>query len=334
MLIRFFKYSFIAQYFALILLVAAIWAPAFWKPVIPPEEPALTAPLYHLIWRFVSLAPFLSPLTSVIIILGSALALNHILIHHDLSPKNNLLPAFIFIILTGNNPVTMGFYPVMLTLPLFVWFLHSLYRVNDEPENFMQVFNACMILAFITLIIPSMVILMLMVWLLLLVFGTFNGRNLVISFAGFFLPYLYLAVYYFWADRLPDAGDAYAGYFLRIFNLDFPVDYLQMMIWSWFFLLMFFPAFFRVTSTLSTFSINFRKKMAATAWFLFFTLILIPLSGPWELNTLLFLPAGIMIAHYYNLFRKQIWNEIVVLVYVALVIIHHYLVLANVAPVF
>lgn len=325
MLIKFFRSSFLIQYLFLILVTAAIWIPGFLANPGLPVEPSLITPLYNLALYFLKLFQAASPALALVIILLSALTLNNILIFHDLTLKNNLLPAFLFIVLMGSNPLTLCTYPVVLALPFFTWFLHTIFLINDEPENNMAVFNASILISIISMIYPAAIIIYAYIWLILLVFGTFTGRNLLISFIALLLPYIYLFLYFFWTDQLNEALDTYRVYFLEVFHFQMNLKIWQLGIWGIFIVFMLLPAFLRITSTLSTFSINFRKKMAATGWLLAFTFPIIIFHGQADYNSLIFLPASIMIAHYYHLFKKSVWNEIVLLLFLLLILAHNYL---------
>jgi len=329
MLIKFFRSSYLIQYFVLILLTAAIWIPGFIANPGLPVEPNLITPLYNLAHYLLSLFDAASPAAALVIVVISAFTLNNILVFHELTPKNNLLPAFLFIMFMGSNPVTLCTYPVLLSLPFFTWFIHTIFRVNDEPENYMAVFNASILVSIISMIYPAAIMLYVCIWMILLVFGTFNGRNLVVSFIALLLPYVYLFLYFFWTDQLADALSAYRDYFFEIFHFSINFEIWQSGIWGIFILFMLFPAFTRITGTLGSFSINFRKKMAATGWLMAFTFPMIVFQGQVDYNSLIFLPASIMIAHYYHLFKKSAWNEIALLLFLLLILMHNYLQLFN-----
>jgi hypothetical protein len=325
MLIKFFKSSFLIQYFVLVLFTAALWVPGFLANPGLPVEPDLITPLYNIAYYLLSFWYGASPALAVAIVLTSALTLNNILVFHDLTPKNNILPAFIFILLMSTNPHALCSSPVILALPLLTWFLHTIYKMNDEPENYMEVFNAGILVAVISLIYPPAIILYLFIWITMLVYGIFNGRNLIISVLAVLIPYLYVFLYFFWTDRLNDALLAYVDFFSTLLAFKINKEVLQLVIWAIFALLMLFPAFTRISGTLSSFNINFRKKMAATSWLMVFSIPLIVLHGPADYNILIFLPAGVMIAHYYQLFKKSFVNEITVLLFLLLVLINNYL---------
>ena len=325
MLIKFFRSSYLVQYFFLVLVAAALWVPGFISHPGLPVEPGLITPLYNLAHYLLSLFDAASPAVALAIILLSSITLNNVLVYHELTPKNNLLPAFIFIVLMGSNPLILCSYPVLIAFPVFTWFLHTAFLINDEPENYMEVFNASILVSIISLIYTPAIFLSGYILLILLIYGTFNGRNLLVALIAFAIPYIYLCFYYFWTDQLTIALGSYQEYFRNIFTFQVNKGVLQIVIWVIFAVFMIMPAFMRITSTLSSFNINFRKKMAATAWFAVFAVPFILLDGRIDYHTLIYLPATVMIAHFYNLFKKSIINELTLLLFLLLVLLNNYL---------
>jgi putative effector of murein hydrolase LrgA (UPF0299 family) len=65
--------------------------------------------------------------------------------------------------------------------------------------------------------------------------------------------------------------------------------------------------------------------MSATGWLLAFSFPMIIFQGQVDYHTFIFLPASIMVAHYYHLFKKSSWNEIVLLLFLLLILTHNYL---------
>jgi hypothetical protein len=329
MLIKFFKSSYLIQYFFLVLVTAAIWIPGFIANPGLPVEPNFITPLYNIIHFVLIKFNIASPAAALVIVVISAFTLNNILVYHELTPKNNLLPAFLFILFMGSDPHTLCSYPLVLSLPFLTWFIHTMFKVNDEPEDYMAVFNASFLVSIISMIYPAAMILYACIWIMLLVFGTITGRNLIVSFIGLLLPYLYLFLYFFWTDQLDEAMIAYMAYLSQIFHFRLNSDIWQFTIWAIFILFMLFPSFTRITSTLGSFSINFRKKMTATGWLLAFTFPMILFQGQVDYHSLIFLPASIMVAHYYHLFKRSAWNEIALLLFLLSVLAHNYLQLLN-----
>jgi hypothetical protein len=308
---------------------AAIWIPGFMANKGLPVEPGLITPLYTLAHYLLNMFDAASPIVALTIIFVSGLTLNNILIFHELTPKNNLLPAFIFILLMSSNPQALCTYPLILALPLFTWFLHTTFKINDEPENYMEVFNASILISIISLIYPAAIILYVCTWFILLIYGIFNGRNLLISLIAVLLPYIYLFLYFFWTDQLNEALVEYFIYFGDMFSFQMNKNIMQWVIWILFALFMLLPAFMRITGSLGSTGINFRKKMSATSWLLVFSLPLILFQGEVDFHTFIFLPATILIAHYYHLFKRSMMNEIALLLLLILILANNYLHLFN-----
>jgi hypothetical protein len=325
MLIKFFRSSFLIQYFALILITVGIWLPGFLFNQGLPAEPVLIAPLYNLAHFVLKSFDAASIIAAFLIVFFSALTLNNILVFHDLTPKNNILPAFLFILFMGSDPQALCSYPVIIALPFFTWFLHTVYKINDEPENYMEVFNASIMVSVISMIYPVAIVLSLFIWLTLMIYGVFNGRNIVISLIALALPYIYLFLYLFWTEQLNAAITSYLDYFGNAFDFEMNRNSLQIAIWSIFAILMLLPAFLRISGTLSSFSINFRKKMAATTWLMVFAMPLILFSWKVDYQTLIFLPASIMIAHYYHLYKRSWLNETALMLLLLMIFVNNYL---------
>lgn len=325
MLIKFFRSSFLVQYFVLIMITAALWIPGFLSNPGLPVEPNIITPLYNIAHYLLKWLEPLSPGFCVAMVIISAFTLNNILVFHDLIPKNNILPAFIFILLMGSNPHSLGTYPYIVALPFMTWFLHTIYKMNDEPENYMEVFNASILISVISMIFPVAIVLFLFIWMTMLVYGIFNGRNLVISIISVALPYVYLFLYFFWTEQLPAALVAYGDYYGKIFEFVMNKDVIQWIIWIIFALFMLFPSFTKISGSLSSFNINFRKKMGATNWMMVFSLPVIIFNGNVNYNTLIFLPSAALIANYFIQNKKSWLNEVVLLVFFILILINNYL---------
>jgi hypothetical protein len=317
------------HYIALVFITAILWVPGFSGHGTLISGPELITPLYQAAYGLLAMSPTASTILAILIVFASALSLNNILSYHDLTPKNNLLPALIFIVLMSSNPLILNAYPLIIALPLLTWFLHTIYKMNDEPENYMEVFNASILVSIISMIYFPAAILWILIWLALLIYGSFNGRNIIISFIAFLLPYLYLGLYFFWTDRLEEAGFTYLSYFQSVFHFEMNTSMLQWVIWGLFLIFMLLPSFMRISSSLSVFGINYRKKMAVTIWLMVFSLPMIIMSGKLDYHTMIFLPASVMTAHYFHLFKRSVLNELALLLFIILILVHNYYSLAH-----
>jgi hypothetical protein len=329
MLIKFYRSSYIIQYLLLIIIFTGIWLPGFLANQGIPVKPSSVALLYNPAYYLLSLSAVANPIVAVIILLVCALALNNILILNEIIPANNLLPALLFIVVMGSDPLILSSYPVLLAMPLFIGFIHIVFKMNDDPEGFIVVFNASLIISAMSLLYPAAIILIVYLWIILMVYGIVTIRKLLISIIAFILPFLYVAAYFYWKDSLQSGLDSYLHLVRNIFVFRIDVDPWQILIWSVFVILMLIPSLYRLITSLSTYNINYRRKMAATTWLLVFTLAMMFISGPVNFNTMVLVPASIIIATIYSGIRKTLMSEIILMSFILLVAAHNYLYLLN-----
>jgi hypothetical protein len=325
MLIRFFRSSFIIQYAVLALIGVGLWIPGFLHPLPLPVEGSPVAPLYDLIYRIMPEIPWLPVALALLLVFSEALILNSIFIYHDLVPKNSLLPSLIFIILMSSGNQSLTLYPVLLAILPLTFFLHLLYQIYEESHNLNKVLGVGLLAALTSMIYAPLVLFLLFIWIAFLVYRSLQWREWLVALIGFGLPYVYLATYYFWVDKLGEISALYIQYFRDILVFKVTMDPLQLGIWGIFSLLMFLPAVFRVSATLGGFNIAFRRRMAATVWMAVFGAIMIVSPGDIFCNNLIYLPATGILAHYYSTMKRPLWHEMILLLYLAAIGAHNYM---------
>jgi hypothetical protein len=70
---------------------------------------------------------------------------------------------------------------------------------------------------------------------------------------------------------------------------------------------------------------KFPEKNVGTGWFLGLHFPDDYFQGQIDYHSLIFLPATIMVAHYYHLFKRSAWNEIALLLFLLLILANNYL---------
>lgn len=325
MLIRFFRYSFIIQYIALILIGVALWVPAFLDPQPLPLHGSTAAPVYLLIERVFPGLLWLAPLLGLLLVLAVALILNSIFIYHDLVPKNTLLPSLLFLLFMSSDPSALTLYPVLLVMLPMAYYAHLLYKLYEESQNLNIVLGLGLLSALTSMLYPPLMLFLLFTWIAILVYRTFHWREWLVALIGFVLPYLYLGIYYFWMDQLVAVGESYLQYFRELLVFKASVDLLQLPVWGIFLVLILLPAVFRVSSTLGGYNIAFRRRMAATIWMAIFSLLTVVARGEISFNTLLYLPATVILAHHYSSIKKPVVSEIILMLYLIAIGAHNYL---------
>jgi hypothetical protein len=100
------------------------------------------------------------------------------------------------------------------------------------PDPTRDVFSAAFLLAFASLFHFAGILILTLLILSLIVFGTFSIRMLFVSAAGIISVYLYLFLYYFLADKLEGQWYLYISWFTDIPQLSLNMGVVQYIIWG------------------------------------------------------------------------------------------------------
>ena len=325
MLIRFFRSSYIIQYALLAIIAAALWAGAFIQPQNMPEGVEYVTPLYNLLADLLHEFPRIMVSLAFVLILLEAFILNSILIYHDMVPKNSLLPSFIFILLMSSAPGLLNLYPVLVIMPLMIFFLHTVFKMYELSDNTNTVLSAGLLLSVSSMFYGQASLLLIFFWIIFLIFRILSWREWLISIISFIVPYLYLLAAYLWFEDMDKVYLAYGSFYSDILVSVYRTAIFQYIIWGIIILLIILPSFFTVLSSLGTYNINLRKKMSVTAWLVVFAGILVFTRGRIEFNSLFFLPATILVSHFLSNLKKTAWHDVVIMILLVLIIIHNFI---------
>lgn len=139
---------------------------------------------------------------AAILVFTQALIFNRIINNHNLLAKPSFLPGLMYI--TGASL----FLPFMILSPalicnfLLIWIIDKFLKLNKSANSITTVFDIGMIIAIGTLIYFPFMAMLLMIFLSLLLFRSFNWREWVAGLVGFLTVFFFLAVFYYWEDNL------------------------------------------------------------------------------------------------------------------------------------
>ncbi len=171
--------------------------------------PDHTAPLGEWIYRMMSGYPDMAQPLVVILIVSMAITLNALLIRHDISPRQSLLPAIVALILMLFTPDAFHLIVTLACLILLLLSLHNVMGLYGEQHPYSKVLNATFAISVASMISPPVILFIFFVWFGFFTFRINSWREWVISFMGIILPYFYLALLYLWNDNLVYAGSLY-----------------------------------------------------------------------------------------------------------------------------
>lgn len=136
------------------------------------------------------------------IVFAQALIFNNIINNHNLLAKPSFLPALMYITGTSLFMPFMILSPALISNFLLIWIIDKFLKLGKSANSITTVFDIGMIIGMGTLIYFPFMGMLLMIFLALLLFRSFDWREWVAGLVGFLTVFFFLAVFYFWRDNL------------------------------------------------------------------------------------------------------------------------------------
>lgn len=148
------------------------------------------------------LSPIASILIALVMVFIQAILFNRIVNNHALLAKPSYLPALLY--LTGSSLFLqfMILSPPLICNFLLIWIMDKFLKIGKSPSAMMTMFDIGMIIALGTLIYFPFIVLLVMLWLSLLLYRSFNWREWITGIIGFLTIFVFIAVYYYWNDNI------------------------------------------------------------------------------------------------------------------------------------
>ncbi|RYD78553.1 MAG: beta-carotene 15,15'-monooxygenase, partial [Sphingobacteriales bacterium] len=137
-----------------------------------------------------------------ILVFTQSLIFNRIINNHNLLAKPSFLPALMYITGASLFLPFMVLSPALICNFLLIWLIDKFLKLAKSANSITTVFDIGMIIALGTLIYFPFMAMILMIFLSLLLFRSFNWREWVAGFIGFLTVFFFLAVFYYWKDNL------------------------------------------------------------------------------------------------------------------------------------
>ncbi|MDR3694107.1 DUF6427 family protein [Mucilaginibacter sp.] len=154
-----------------------------------------------------SISPSLNVFLAAIMVLAQALLLNHLVNHFNLLGKPSFLAALMYITLSSLFTPFLVLSPPLICNFLVIWMLFKLINFYKNKDAKSTAFDLGMIIALGTLIYLPFVFLLLVIWIGLVIFKSFDWREWVAGIIGFITIFFFLAVYYYLNNNLAHFAD-------------------------------------------------------------------------------------------------------------------------------
>ena len=149
-----------------------------------------------------SFSPAVNIFLATCITFIQAILFNRIINNHGLLTKPSYLPALLYITASSLFLQFLILSPPLICNFLLIWIMDKFLKIGKSPNAMMNMFDVGMIIALGTLIYFPFIVLLVMLWLSLLLYRSFNWREWIAGFIGFLTLFFFVAVFYYWNDNI------------------------------------------------------------------------------------------------------------------------------------
>jgi len=137
-----------------------------------------------------------------ILIFIQAIIFNRVVNNHALLSKPSFLPALLYITGASLFEPFLILSPVLICNFLIILIMDKLLKIGKSSNAIMIMFDVGIFIAIGTLMYFPFVVMLLLIWLSLLLYRSFNWREWVSGLVGFLSIMFFLAVFYYWNDNI------------------------------------------------------------------------------------------------------------------------------------
>jgi hypothetical protein len=312
MFTKIFKSDYIFQLIFLIIVSIIIWIKPFFA--VDVSYTPLNAPLYDLFKNLFNDAHFFKIILSFVLLLLQSLIFKKTLTSNDLTPKNSLLSAFLYILMMSSFGDFQSMQPLIFSNFFIILSLQIMFTTYSKQESYEQIFIATFLISLGSMFYFPLCFFIIFIWLIFLIFSLLKWREWVISILGFITTYLFLFSFYFLTDDIEDKLNSYRIFFTETaFQIPhFPIStIIYFSILGVFFIFSFSSTY----SHLSERSIFYRKKIIVMLMLIIITVFSLFFSNAYFVFhlCLFFIPFSYFIANYLLQIKKLYISEILYL---------------------
>ena len=323
-MLKFFRYSYIAQLVVIVLLLVALWIPAFVTQLRDTAVGTPTTPLYNLIaGLFDSSSSAMTVLVFVVFGL-SALFFNSMLSVNQLVTRNSSIGAFIFVLCICCVPIKDEYYPFLLAIPFIMMVIQTFYLIYqvEKPEPYLM--NAGFFLALASMFYFPSIILIIWMLIAMLVMDFRDPKHFLIPIIGFFVPYFILFVCFYFNHTLVEKFNDY----ILAFN-EIGFEKLGVNTADWMVLVIAFAltwlSIMVILSDKTDNAVATMKKVSITIWLFFFGFMMLFMQKPVMFNGLIFIVMAVFVSMVLCYVKKTKIVDIVIIVLMVAIIANQYL---------
>lgn len=323
-MLKFFRHNYIAQLIAIVLLLVALWIPAFVSQLHDTAVGLPTTPLYNLIaGLFDSSSSAMTVLTFVVFSL-CVLFFNSMLSVNQLVTRNSSIGAFVFVLCLCCVQIQDEYYPFILANTFIMMAMQTIYLIYqvEKPEAYLM--NSGFFVAIASMFYYPAIILIIWVLLSLIIMDIKELKHFLIPVLGFLFPYFVLFVCFYFNHSLNDRLQDYA----LAFN-DLGLEKLGLTTMGTIALILVFVfmglSLMMIKSGKADNSVATRKKVNVTLWLFGFSFIMLFMQKPVVCNGLIFMVLAVVVSMALCYVKKSKIVDIALIILMLAIIANQYL---------
>jgi len=149
-----------------------------------------------------SFSPLANVITATVLVIIQAILFNVVVNRHGLLAKQSYLPALLYVTASGLFLQFLIISPPLICNFILIWMMDKFLKTGKSTSAMMMMFDIGMLIALGTLIYFPFIVFLLLLWLSLMLYRSFNWREWIAGFIGFLTIFFFLAVFYYWNDNL------------------------------------------------------------------------------------------------------------------------------------
>lgn len=200
-MLKIFKYNSLGQILIILLTAAALWGRAFIDPIAP-QASRCFAPLYDLIYGWLSDTPRLDTAIALLLVLVEGVWLNVLLYNHKVVASNSFLPTFLYLIAMSWSPNSMTITPILFVNLTMLMACKQLLTHGSTTLEVENNFNASFCIGLAALFYLPALSYIVPLLLVFVYYKLYRWRHIAISFFGLIAPLIILFTYAFLDDKL------------------------------------------------------------------------------------------------------------------------------------
>ncbi|MFN3554742.1 MAG: hypothetical protein ACK4VN_02125 [Bacteroidales bacterium] len=307
----------------LLLIAAALWIDGFLQFRQIGADTQNPAPIYMAMAHFFDTHRFWNVLLAFLFMLLQAFMFNRIIAGRNLVERNSMMPALMYIVLMSSSFSLMGLHPVLFANFFLLLAMGKIFDVYSEEEVFIEIFNVGFFVSIAAMFyLPALWFILLMA-AALLIYYFLNLRGFLASLIGFVTPWMFLALYYYWFDKLEEKVEAMQALQWTFTGLGFgltPFGWASLGVIGFIGLIAIAKIYL---GGMMDKPIRIRKRYQVLLASLGISLLTVFFSGklvPWQHGVILLPLAGIL-AGFFHENRSRFWNELLFSLLIVLIIV-------------